>query len=146
MSGVKRATFIGHGECAEVNAEELRGYLRELISLGVEEFLCGGMGGFDILCAGLVHGLKAEYPSVRCVLVIPYLTFRTEHGEYFDEVIYPEGLERYHFKAAIAARNRYLVDNSEYAVCFVEHSWGGAAKTFAYAERRELAVKNFGNA
>ena len=47
----------------------------------------------------------------------------------YHDTIYPEGFEKYHFKAAIPARNRYLVDNSAYAICYVTHDWGGAAKT-----------------
>lgn len=58
--------------------------------------------------------------------------------------IYPEGFEKYHFKAAIPARNRYLVDNSAYAICYVTHDWGGAAKTYQRAVKKGLTIIKLG--
>ena len=59
------ALFIGHGECYGVGQEEIKDALRRLISMGVTDFLCGGMGGFDWKCARAIYELKAEYPSLR---------------------------------------------------------------------------------
>lgn len=136
--------FIGHRECYDLSAEEVRAAIAGLIGRGVTEFLCGGMGGFDYLCARLTHGLKREYPEIRCDLVIPYLSFRVPEPEYFDDIVYPEGFERYHFKAAIGARNRYLVEKSAYALCYVTHDWGGAAKTYALARKNNLTLLHVG--
>ena len=58
--------------------------------------------------------------------------------------IYPEGFEKYHFKAAIPARNRYLVDNAAYALCYVTHGWGGAAQTLERAQKKGLTIINLG--
>lgn len=54
------------------------------------------------------------------------LPFRIRFEDY-DTILYPEGFETHHFKEAIPARNRYRVDHAAYALCFVEHSRGGAA-------------------
>ena len=61
-----------------------------------------------------------------------------------DDIIYPEGFEKYHFKAAIPARNRYLVDNAAYALCYVTHGWGGAAQTLKRAQKKGLTIINLG--
>ena len=82
--------------------------------------------------------------AIHNYLVIPYLTFTILEKKYFDSIVYPEGFEKYHFKAAIPARNRYLVDNSGYALCYVKHSWGGAAKTLERAKKKGLTVINLG--
>lgn len=58
-------TFIGHRECFGLKAEQVRTALESLISQGVTEFLCGGMGEFDWLCARQVYLLKKEYPCQR---------------------------------------------------------------------------------
>lgn len=87
---------------------------------------------------------KKEYPHINNYLVIPYLSFNVYNKELFDSIIYPDGFEKYHFKSAIPARNRYMVDNSGYAICFVTHSWGGAAKTFERAKRKKLRIINLG--
>ena len=93
----KTATFIGHKDCYGVQEEVVRSYIIELIESGVTEFLCGGMGSFDWMCARIVYKLKKQYPQVRSFLVIPYLTFNVLDREYFDDLIYPEGFEKYHF-------------------------------------------------
>ena len=112
MNKEQTATFIGHKECLLVRAENVQKEIEKLIAAGVTDFLSGGMGGFDWMCARVVYELKQRYPQIRNFLVIPYLTINITEPEYFDDIIYPEGFEKYHFKAAIPARNRYLVDNA----------------------------------
>ena len=136
----KTATFIGHGECWGVNKEKVRPAVEELIQKGVETFLSGGMGRFDWIGARAVYELKKKYPHIKNILVIPYLTFNVRNKDLFDEILYPDGFEKYHFKAAIPKRNRFLVDNSKYAICYVTHSWGGAAKTYEYAKKKGLNI------
>ena len=136
----KTATFIGHGECRGVDKEKVRAAAEELIQKGVETFLSGGMGGFDWLGARVVYELKEKYPHIKNILVIPYLTFNVRNKDLFDEILYPDGFEKYHFKAAIPKRNRFLVDNSKYAICYVTHGWGGAAQTYEYAKKHGLNI------
>lgn len=138
------ALFIGHGECYGVRREDVSIAARELIEKGDKDFLCGGMGDFDWIAARAVYELKAEYPDITVNLVIPYLTFNIRNKELFDEIIYPDGFEKYHFKAAILQRNRYMVKESAYAICYVTHGWGGAAKTFEYAKKQGLHIVNLG--
>jgi len=134
------ATFIGHNECYGVNAADVRNAIEQLIRAGVTDFLNGGMGGFDWLCARAVYELKKDYPQIRNLLVIPYLTFSIRNKELFDDIIYPDGFEKYHFKAAIPKRNRYLIDNSAYAICYVKHGWGGAAQTYEKAKKQNIKI------
>ncbi len=108
---------------------------KALIQQGVETFLSGGQGGFDWLGARVVSELKKKYPNIKNILVIPYLNFNIRNKDLFDEILYPDGFEKYHFKAAIPKRNRFLVDHAKYAICYVTHGWGGAAQTYEYAKR-----------
>lgn len=144
MAKEQTATFIGHKECYGVSCEKVREEIIKLIENGVTDFLSGGMGSFDWMCARIVFELKKNYPHIHNYLVIPYLTFTILEEKYFDSIIYPEGFEKYHFKSAIPARNKYLVDNSAYAICYVTHGWGGAAQTFEKAVKKGLTVINLG--
>lgn len=137
--------FIGHKETYSIKTEELHHLIRTAIEQGVTLFLNGGMGHFDYLCAHEVAELKKEYPQIRSELVIPYLTFQPRTMEYFDSSIYPDGFEKYHFKAAIPKRNRWMVDRSQIAICYVTHGWGGAAQTMKYAIKKNLQIINIGN-
>lgn len=144
MAKEQTATFIGHKECYGVSSEQVCEEIIKLIENGVTDFLSGGMGSFDWMCARIVFELKKIYPHIHNYLVIPYLTFTILEEKYFDSIIYPEGFEKYHFKSAIPARNKYLVDNSAYAICYVTHNWGGAAQTFEKAVKKGLTVINLG--
>lgn len=145
MDKEKTATFIGHKECYGICFEQVYDEIEKLIKSGVVEYLNGGMGSFDWMCARAVHRLKEKYPYITNCLVIPYLTFNIAEKEYFDSIIYPEGFERYHFKAAIPARNRYLVDHASFALCYVTHGWGGAAQTYERACKKGLSIINLGD-
>lgn len=144
MAKEQTASFIGHKECYGVSSEQVCEEIIKLIENGVTDFLSGGMGSFDWMCARIVFELKKIYPHIHNYLVIPYLTFTILEEKYFDSIIYPEGFEKYHFKSAIPARNKYLVDNSAYAICYVTHNWGGAAQTFEKAVKKGLTVINLG--
>lgn len=139
------AVFIGHSECHGLSKETVEAAIVRLIQNGVTDFLSGGQGGFDRLCAGCVHRLQMQYPEIRNYLVIPYLSFNVFDRNIFDDIIYPEGFEKYHFKAAIPARNKYMVNNSAYAICYINHGWGGAAKTYERAAKAHLNIINLGN-
>ena len=138
------ALFIGHSECYGISAEQVEPIIIDLINQGVYIFYSGGQGGFDRLCAGCVYRLKKKYPQIKNYLVIPYLTFSIFDKNIFDEIIYPEGFEKYHFKAAIPARNKYMIDNASTAVCYVNHGWGGAAQTYNKALKKNLKIINLG--
>ena len=140
----KTALFIGHSDCYGISAEEIEKAIIKLIQLGVTDFLSGGQGGFDRLCARCVYNLKSQYPEIKNYLVIPYLSFSVFNKDIFDEILYPDGFEKYHFKAAIPARNKFMVDNSTYAICYISHGWGGAAATYQRAVKHNLKIINFG--
>lgn len=98
------ATFIGHNECYGVSKTDLQNEIKKLIEIGVTDFISGGQGGFDRLSARCVYELKNKYPSIQNHLVIPYLSFNVGDKSIYDSIIYPEGFEKYHFKAAICKR------------------------------------------
>ena len=142
------AIFIGHNECYGVSAQQVEQAIIDLINKGVNVFISGGQGGFDRLCAGCVHRLKKQYPHIKNCLVIPYLTFTVFNKDIFDDIIYPEGFEKYHFKAAIPARNRYMVDNADILFAVWDKSSGGTGNTVNYAlsliekgEKKEIRIK-----
>ena len=74
---MKKVTFCGHSKIDSGDEEIIRKRLYEevekLILGGTDEFLLGGYGQFDRICASTVAGFKEKYPHIRSVLVIPYL-------------------------------------------------------------------------
>lgn len=139
------ATFIGHSECYGITKEQIKQSVLTLIDNGVTDFLCGGQGKFDNMCARCVYELKKDFPNIKNHLIIPYLSFKINDKEIYDDILFPEGFEKYHFKKAIPMKNNFLVDNSEYAVCYITHDWGGATKTFQRAKKKNLKIINLAN-
>ncbi len=138
------ATFIGHGKEFYFNDRgKITESIENLINSGVTDFLSGGMGNFDRFCDEIVHSLKKQY-EIKLHLVLPYLTYKTGNMRIYDSIIYPEDFEKYYFKSAIIQRNKYLVDNSAYAICWVNCDSGGAYTTLKRAIRNGLTIVNFG--
>lgn len=134
------ATIIGHSECSDVDTDHLRSELIKLINSGVTTFLSGGTGGFDRLCARIIYDLKKTYPHIHSCIVIPYLDHKIFEPSYFDSSEFPECLESVPYRFRISHRNRYMVQNSSWAVCFVRRSYGGASATYRYAGNQGLRI------
>lgn len=133
-------TFCGHKEVSQ--HDEVQAWLttsvERLIQEGATEFYLGGYGEFDRLAASVVWKLREEYPSISSVLVLPYLD-RKMATEHYNVTTYPP-LETVPRRYAILRRNEWMVQVAEVVVAYVRHSWGGAAKTLEYAQRKKKRI------
>ena len=134
-------TFCGHGDkyYSDDFRKRLYDTVEELIKKGAKEFLLGGYGSFDSMAAVVVRELKQAYPKIRSTLVIPYLDRKYDNMGYYDAFVYPP-IEQAPKRLAIIKRNEWMVDNSDVVIAYVDHDWGGAARTYAYAVRRKKVV------
>ncbi len=138
----KFAFFIGNRDCYQVKKAEIEKAIIQAIENGVEVFLNGGQGYFDTTCAEIVHRLKKRYPYIKSILVIPYRDFKVFSDTLFDEIIYPfesHTFSYYTYKSGSPKRNRWAVDRSGVAICYVYRA-GGAKKTLEYAKRKNLTI------
>ena len=142
MQKEKTVVFIGHSDCYGIDVVRLKETIEYLILDGFDTFLNGGKGHFDYICAEIVYKLKEKYPHIKNYLIVPYINNYVPQEEFFDEIIYPEKLSTTHYKGKIQKRNRYMIEKSSVAVCYVNHSWGGAAQSYAVAERKGLRIIN----
>lgn len=138
----KTAFFIGNHDCYQVKKADIERAIIDAIDEGIEIFLNGGQGCFDKTCAVIVHRLKKNYPHIKNILVIPYRDFSIFNDSLFDEIIYPfesHTFSYYTYKSGSPKRNRWSVDHSSVAICFVYRS-GGAEKTMKYAKKQNLRI------
>jgi len=135
-------TFCGHGKIKyDIDAEKkLLFVIEDLIIKGATEFLFGGYGNFDILCAKVVKNLKNKYPYIKLTLVIAYLN-RKYNLDFYDETVYPP-IENTPLRFAILKRNQWMVQNSQILIAYVQNDWGGAAKTLQYAKKNKKKIIN----
>lgn len=132
--------FCGHRDivCSDKLTRQLRFVLYDLISEGADTFLLGGYGTFDSIAAMAVRGLKSTYPNLRSTLVLAYLD-RDYNEDLYDDTVYPP-LEGVPLRYAISQRNRWMVAASDVVVSYVTHSYGGAATTLRYAEKKKKRI------
>ena len=137
-------TFFGHAECYGLDDRALRQAIEELISQGVDTFCVGNQGQFDSTVYSCLKQLRKEYPHIRVCVVLAYLPTATSKYDDMADTMYPE-IEG-HPKFAIERRNRWMIDHSEYCICYINHTWGGAYKFAPKAIRCGKIVINLGKA
>ena len=135
-------TFCGHSMVTgkEKLSKKLSETIEELINGGADTFYLGGYGDFDILAAREVKRSAMKHANIVSILVLPYLDHKY-NKELYDETVYPD-LESIPKRFAILKRNRWMIDNADIVVSYVEHDYGGAAKTLEYAKKRGKRVIN----
>lgn len=134
--------FFGHKEAPPSIQEKLVEAIERLMWQGVCSFLVGNQGQFDAMVLSVLRNMKRKYPQIEYSVVLAYMpAMREEFPLYkYGETFLPEGIESVHPKYVISWRNKWMVDRSEYATCYVTHSWGGAAKYVEIAGKKGKQV------
>ena len=133
-------TFFGHGDAPRGVKKEVEKAVEELIVLGADTFYVGNNGFFDVLVKEVLRKIKAKYPHIAYAVVAAY--FPKKYSDESKDMIYPEFLEAVSEKAAIPARNEWLVRNSDAVVAYVERRQGGAYRFCSYAKKCGKIVIN----
>ena len=137
-------TFFGHRECRGLDMEVLRKTITDLIGRGVDRFYVGHQGQFDRAVYRCLKGLCNVYPHICVCVVLAYPPSEKPVCDDMRDTMYPE-IEG-HPKFAIDRRNRWMIHASQYCICHIDHTWGGAYKFACMAKRRGLTVVNLGSA
>lgn len=136
-------TFFGHKECFNLDNQALVVAIEDLIYKGVDTFYVGSQGQFDSIVYGCLKQLRKDHPHIRVCVVLAYLpTVQSEYDDMAD-TMYPE-IEG-HPKFAIERRNRWMIDHSDYCICYINHAWGGAYKFTRLAKRHGKTMINLGS-
>jgi len=144
--------FTGHRILSNDEREQilpvLTGKIEELINKGVAVFIIGGALGFDALSALAVLGLKNKYPKIQLHIYVPHKK-QSEKWNEDDKKIYDyilqradktEILEEFYNQECMRARNRQMVDNSDFVIAYVKKTKGGSYYTATYAENKGKKV------
>lgn len=137
------STFFGHRECPESIKTKLREVLIDLITNhDIDMFYVGNQGRFDTIVRGVLRELKIEYPQINYAVVLAYMPGKqTEYDDYKDTML-PEGIESVHPRSAISWRNNWMLQQSDYVVTYITHSWSGAAQFAEKAKRQKKILIN----
>lgn len=141
----KICCFAGHSEL--YNQDKIYNELLKLIEKliveeNVSEFFVGNYGAFDRISARAISTLKEKYPMLQLNLLIPYLTsdINKNNGYYtkiYDNILIADIPQKTPKKFGILKCNEYMIKSSDYLICYLNHSWGGAYKTLQFAKKKK---------
>ena len=137
-------TFCGHTDWYGTSTEisQLHSVIRQLILEGADTFFLGGYGRFDDCAAATVRDLKAEFPNIRSLLVIPYPD-REYCKNLYDGSLFPP-IEKTPPRFAISKRNEWMIGQADVVVSGVNRDWGGAYAALRYAKRKKKRIVYIG--
>ena len=148
MDNTYRIALFGHRSFCnhKILDEQLYLLIKELINTKpFLEIYIGRNGEFDIFAASVIKRVQKAMGKENSELigVFPYSQKDMEYFEkYYDAVVIPECIGRMHPKGAITKRNRWMVEQADCLICYVERENGGAYNAMKYAEKLSKKVIN----
>ena len=141
----KACCGFGHRNVFENIEDKVYAAVMNAANQDCEVFYTGAMGEFDSLFLSAVRKTKKVYPNIKLICVKPYFTndINTDRDYYaalYDDIIIPDELAGIHPKAAIKARNRWMIDNSDIVLIYTVRNYGGAYEAKRYAERKGKVI------
>ena len=138
-------SFFGHKDTPQSVYPKLVHTIEDLIvNRDVDNFMVGNQGGFDSMVLKALREMKKAHPYISYGVVLAYMPREKQIYEFYDptETFLPEGIETVPKRFAISWRNKWMVRESQIVVCFITHSWGGAAQFVEYAQKRNTNIIN----
>ena len=148
MSGIY--AFFGHRYTfiTPELEEKITANVRKLIAQGIDEFWCCEQGTFDWICRSIVLHLKQQYKFISICGVCAYnpnkypLIRQESMDKMYDYLIYNDKIANGHPRFAIVRRNRYIAENADVIICYIEEEKGGAYNAVKYAEKCGAKIIN----
>ncbi|MBE6787896.1 MAG: DUF1273 domain-containing protein [Ruminococcaceae bacterium] len=135
-------TFFGHRNTSKEIKPLLKNILIDLIeNKNITKFYVGTHGSFDITVQKLLKELKEDYPHINYYIVLAYLPQKNNSYNDYDNTIYPD-LENIPLKYAIIERNKWMINKSDYIVCYVENTFSNAHKFLELARKKNKIIIN----
>ncbi len=137
--------FTGHRTIPEDQYARLKVCLddaiEEQIARGAVCFRAGGARGFDTLAALCVLSARLRHPEIRLELTLPCPSqpdgWSASDAALYNRILSMVDSVRYvsqsFYGGVMHARNRALVDGSDFCIAYLTSSHGGTAYTVSYA-------------
>ncbi len=143
----KSCCFLGHRLvfCKKEIKEKLKEVVESKLKEGYKYFLMGNHGEFDEIALSVCRSLKQKYTDIQIFLIITNLNhLHSKRGLYDDiqTVVYDVEVE--HFKKRITLSNKFMVDDCESVICWIDTNKvnSGAKTALKYALRQNKKVIN----
>lgn len=132
-------SFFGHGDAPSDIRGTLKDVLTDLIeNHGADLFYVGNHGNFDKLATSVLGELGVVYPHIKYYVVLAYLPTKQNSSP----TVFPEGIENVPKRFAINFRNKWMIEQSELVVAYVNRSFGGAQQFVELARKKKKEIIN----
>ena len=132
-------TFFGHRDCPSSVKSGLYETIEQLIShQQVDTFYVGTQGAFDRMAYAALVEMRQRYSQIKVYRVLAYLPKQGDTDT--ADIIIPEGIETAHPRYAIVHRNNWMIDRSDYVICYVTHPTGGAYQAVERAKNKGKTI------
>ena len=148
MDEIFRVALFGHRylDSLRIIEDRLTPIIKDLIwKKKFVEFYIGRNGEFDEFAASVIKRVRkdVDLSNTALILVLPYNSAKIEDYEkYYDEITIPDVLWKMHPKGAIKAKNRWMVEQADLVIGYVEREEGGAYTALKYAKQLEKEIIN----
>ena len=151
----KSITFTGHRIIPLVRQEEVRARLTTTVAFayksGMTRFYCGMALGVDMMAAEVVLSLKAKFPDIRLIAVVPF-SGQSSQWAFSEQERYRQILAKTdkvvilsgnYFRGCLLRRNDYMLSHCCGVIAYYDgKSQGGTSYTVRKAERMKMDVVN----
>lgn len=116
---------------------------------GITRFFTGMSTGFDLWAAEAVLRMREQLP-VQLLCAIPFdqqadrysPTWKRIYNRCLLSADWVHSLSHRYHAGCYAARNRFMVDNSSFVICYFDGKPGGTAQTLRMARQQGLEILN----
>ncbi len=142
---MQSCSFIGHRNCPKETQKRLLDTIEELITnKNVTTFYVGTQGSFDRLVYEVLCELEKKH-EIKVFVVLAYLD-RHLNNEYCDieKTIFPDELTKTPLRFAIRKRNSFMINNSDYVICYINTPFSNALVNIEEAYKKKKEIINLG--
>ena len=139
-------TFIGHRDTPSTIKPILKNTIIDLIEkYSVNDFYVGNHGDFDSMVLSTLKEVLEIFPNISYTVVLAYIPQNKDIYADYSHTIYPDILENTPPKFAIKKRNYWMLEKSDFLVCYVCNKLTNAYDYLEVAQKKKKTVINLGN-
>ncbi len=140
--------FIGHRDAPEsIYPELICEVERHIAEFHVQEFVIGNRGNFDSMAARAVCCAKLAHPDIKLILLLAYHPAECSGSipRYFDDTLYPLGMESVPRRLGILKANQYMINHADHLIAYAWQTASNASNLVEYAKKRRITVTMLGH-
>lgn len=136
-------TFIGHSDCDESVKEALYPTIEKLITENnVTTFYIGTHGKFDYYAYTVLKELEKIY-KIEVLVVLSNLNSVPDYCK-TSKMLFPDTVAKSPYKYAIIKRNRYMIKNSQFMICYINYTFSNTYNFVKQATYKKIHIINLG--